>query len=740
MRRWVVGCGLWVVGVCLHGAVTATWEMNTYRDFLAGRFSGLSLDREGRLRLAPKLETVFASDQPIIWSLVQAPDGTLYAGTGHRGRVFRIDKSGKASLVWTADQPEVFALALDAKGVVYAAASPDGKIYRLEDGKAAEYFEPKTKYIWALAFGPDGKLYAGTGDQGKIFRVDGPGKGEVYYETGQTHVTCLAFDRDGRLLAGSEPNGILYRVSAKDKAFVLYDASLPEIRSILPGPDGAIYAAALGGSLVRRPLGVMPAGAGAGIAPATATTSTTITVTDEAQGGVEIKPKAEQSKTAPAPATTLAAPVIDVSGVEKSALYRIAADHTVETLWSSKEENAYALALEGGQVVFGTDGQGRIYRLNPDRKVTLLAQTNEGEAMRLVATSAGLLAATGDAGKVYRLGESPSGAGVYESPVHDAGTVARWGRVSWRGEALEGGRVKLETRSGNSARPDKTWSEWSEPLSTGALIPSPNARYLQWRAEFTASGGATPALDSVSVAYLPQNTAPVLKSISVVSQTAGAAAARPAPATAAYSITVTDTGESPAPTSAGTPTQAVGRAAAEQLQITWQAEDADGDRMVYSLYFRGEDEREWKALKTNISENSYSIDGDALADGRHFFRVMASDLPANPPSLARQAELTSAPVLIDHTPPQVKAGPPRRSGGRVEIEFEAADAASSLRRSEYSVDAGPWTPVGPLDGVLDSQQERFRLEVENLSAGEHLVVLRVYDASHNAGLARVVVR
>ena len=97
-------------------------------------------------------------------------------------------------------------------------------------------------------------------------------------------------------------------------------------------------------------------------------------------------------------------------------------------------------------------------------------------------------------------------------------------------------------------------------------------------------------------------------------------------------------------------------------------------------------------------------------------------------------------MLIDHTPPLVKAGPPRRSGGRVEIEFEAADAASSLRRSEYSVDAGPWTPVGPLDGVLDSQQERFRLEVENLSAGEHLVVLRVYDASHNAGLARVVVR
>ena len=54
------------------------------------------------------------------------------------------------------------------------------------------------------------------------------------------------------MLAGTEPNGILYRISAKDKAFVLYDASLPEIRTIVPMPDGTVYAAALGGSVANR--------------------------------------------------------------------------------------------------------------------------------------------------------------------------------------------------------------------------------------------------------------------------------------------------------------------------------------------------------------------------------------------------------------------------------------------------------------------------------------------------------
>ena len=102
-------------------------------------------------------------------------------------------------------------------------------------------------YIWGSQnFPPDGSLFVGTGDQGKIFRVTSAGHGEVYYETGQSHVTCLGLDREGHLLAGSEPNGLLYRVTAVHKAFVLYNANLPEIRSIITGPDGSVYAAALG--------------------------------------------------------------------------------------------------------------------------------------------------------------------------------------------------------------------------------------------------------------------------------------------------------------------------------------------------------------------------------------------------------------------------------------------------------------------------------------------------------------
>jgi hypothetical protein len=731
---------------------TAAWEMNSYSDFVRGRFEGMSLSREGRLSLAPKVETVFTSDQSVIWSVAQAPDGTLYAGTGNHGRVYRIDPSGKSSVLWTADQPEVFAVAVDGAGAVYAGTSPDGKVYRIENGKAAEFFAPGTRYIWSLAVGADHALYVGTGSGGKIFRVESPGKGELYYDTGQSHITGLAVDAQGRLLAGTEPNGILYRISAKDKAFVLYDASLPEIRSIVPMPDGSVYAAALGGSIAKRTQAATQASQGSSGGAVTTVTGTTITV--EAQSGPgDIKPpdpkapavQAQAAAAATPQVTTQFNPVVDVSGVEKSALYRINPDNTVETLWSSKEENVYDLLALERQILFATDENGRIYGLSPDRRVTLVAQTNEGETTRLLPSDHSVLAATGNMARIFRLGEKPGTSGYYEAPVHDASTAARWGSVSWRGEVPAGCSLAFRTRSGNSAKPDRTWSEWSEPLSNpaGSRITSPNARYIQWKAELAGSGGETPILNSVTLAYLPQNSPPVVRSISVVMQAgAGTQAAKSSASSsgAAYSVTVSDTGDVSTSTSSGTPTQTLPRAASQQIIISWQADDPDGDRLVYNVYFRSEEATQWMLLKSGTHDTALTFDADILADGKYFFRVVASDRESNPPPSAREVQTTSAPVMIDNTPPTVTLGAVRYSGGTAHVEFEAADAASALRRCEYSLDAGSWTPLAAADGVIDSLREKFTLDLEKLAPGEHLLVIRAADSANNTGLAKVVLK
>ncbi len=743
-------CGLFIgvaVTPALFASSTSAWEMNTYTDFIRGRFDAVSLSRDGRLSLAPKLDTIFSSDQPVVWSVAQAPDGTLYAATGHRGRIYKIDPAGKSSLIWTAEQPEVFAIAVDRAGVLYAGTSPDGRIYRIQNGAATEYFAPQAKYIWALAVASDGVLYAGTGDQGKIFRIEGQGRGEVWYETGQSHVTGLAVDSQTRLLAGTEPNGLLYRITGKDKAFVLYDSSLPEIRAIIPMPDGTVYAAALGGSVAKRAQTAQQALQNLSNGTVVSAPTTTITVEAQQTGpGPEIKPPdpakpAQQAAVASAQVTTQFTPVTDNASVEKSAVYRINPDNSVDTLWSSKEENVYDLLAMDKQILFSTDESGRIYGLAPDHRVTLLLETKEAETTRLLASKNSVLAATGNVGRVFRLGEVPGAGGSYEAPVHDAGVVARWGSLSWRADLPAGCNLQFRTRSGNSAKPDRTWSEWSDPLANpaGSRIPSPNARYIQWRAELRGANGATPMVSGVTLAYLPQNTPPVIKNITVVqTANAGQAAKAAAASSSAYTVTVTDTDSSA--TSSGTPTQALPRASTEQITVSWQAEDADGDRLAYSLYFRADDETEWKLLKPDTHDAAFTFDADILADGRYFFRVTASDRESNPASAARETELVSAPILIDNTPPVITIGTVRYSGGAAHIELTAADAASALRRCEYSLDAAAWIPLEAADGVIDSPRESFTLDLGKLSPGEHLVVFRAADSANNTGVAKVVLK
>jgi hypothetical protein len=730
----------------LAASTTTTWEMNSWQDFIRGSFAGVALDRGGRLTLAPGMIPLLQPGQAAVWSLARAADGSIYAGTGNRGRLYRITPDGKSTVVWTADQPEIFAIAVTGNGDVLAATSPDGRVYRIgSDGKAVEYFNPKAKYIWSLALGHDGVLYVGTGGPANVYRVDSTGQGELWYQSGQGHVTSLAVDSEGRVLAGTEPNGILYRIASAGKAFVLYNANLPEIRAISVAADGAIYAAAMGGSLAARGTAQMPVSMTPMSVTVTAT-STTVGETDTTptQGGNELKVTPAAKQAAPQAVQTVmpATPAVDVTGVDKSAMYRINPDNTVETLWSSKDENIYDIAARaGGDLLITTDDQGRIYRLTANRRATLIAQTGEGEATRLLMDGANVLAATAETGRVMELSKAPAAGGNYESPVHDCGAVARWGIITWRQTGA--GNVRVDTRTGNSARPDNTWSDW-QPVqgnASAARLASPNARYVQWRA---ALNGGSPGLENVIVAYLPQNSPPVVRSISVTSLASPGGSSKASSSgagnsqNAAYSVTVTDSGDNAQATSAGTPTQTLSRAAGGQIQISWQADDPDGDRLVYSLWFRPEDEQRWMPIRSNLSENTLLLDGDVLANGRYLFRVVASDRPSNPPEAARESDLVSSPVLIDNTPPMVTITQARRDGAAAELEVDARDGESSLRRCEYSVDAAPWLPVEAVDGLTDSPHEQFRIHVDRLSPGEHLIVVRVYDSASNAGLAKYV--
>jgi hypothetical protein len=739
--------GLLVATGLAHAATTTTWDTDSPSEFLKGRLSGLSLTADGWLRPGPPIRFEASLAEPALWSLVSDSKGGVYAATGHSGKVYHVDANGKVELLWKADQPEVFALCTDKQGQLYAATSPNGAVFRLDHGKAVELARFGAKYIWTLAAAPDGTLYAGTGNQGKIYRINSPGHFQLYFDSGQSNITSLVLAPSGHLYAGSEPNGLLYDISGERRGVVLYDSSLPEIHAIALGPQGNIFAAGLGGSLSSR-VGTAATAASGSTTAVVSATPTVVSVTEAKERGSDPNPEQSadikmQNPKGTATSTVSAAPpaspaYVEVAGVEKSAIYEIRPDGGVDTLRSSKEENVYDLLLDRDRLWFSTDVRGRIYSTSLDRKEMLLTEGGDGDANRILKTPEGTWVGLSNPARVSFISSTRAKNPRYESTVHDTITLARWGRLTWE---ADGAGVVFKTRTGNSARPDATWSEWSTPIRDAAdnVIPSPRGRYIQWSAEWT--GDSAVQLRSVTVPFLPQNTAPAVRSINVTSVAPPSQPGKGTPASSsqsAYTITVTDTGDASAATS-GTPAQTALRQPSQQIQISWQADDPDGDKLIYDISFRGDGEETWKPLRKDLTENTLTLDADALADGKYFFRVTASDRLSNDLRYAQETQFASGPVVIDNTPPLISIKPPTRAGNNVHIVFSASDGTSPLRRCEYSLDAGIWQPLEAADGITDSKQEGFDLSLPNVAAGEHVIAIRVYDTAGNAGLAKVVV-
>ncbi len=703
---------------------TRTWEVAHYGDFLAGTFENVELDREGILRVAPSLDEVYPSDQAVVWALASGADGSVFFGTGHQGGVYRVAPDGAGELLWKAPEIEVFALAVGPDGQIYAGTSPNGKIYRINAaGEGVEFFDPDDQYIWSLLFDSEGGLVVGTGGRGKIYRVTPEGTGSLWFASGQRHVMSLALDATGRVLAGTDPDGILYRIEGDGRSFALYDSDLPEVRSIAVDAAGAIYFAAMGGGMERL-LQAIPAARAGMQGPVSA---------PQPQAGVAVGASRVASSV-----TYLQQPQVAYGG-ERAALMRVVDGIAVEKLWSSNEENILGVAVEKGlppKALFATDQEGRIYRMSDDRSLSLLSQTGQAQMTALLRADDGVFVASAHGGTLYRLGRVPAEQGIYETPPRDSGGVSQWGEISWRGEAEDGSSIEVRTRSGNTYRPDKSWSDWSAPIAngSGSAIRSPPARFLQWQA--TLRGAAT--LDSVRVHYLPQNSAPTVRSVNVVPESTSSEASSSSKAsnsTSSYSITVSASGDASA--SQPTGVQSAATAPVRKLAVVWGAEDPDGDELRAEVSFRGERETAWKVVERDLPGPKYLVESDTLADGWYEFRVRVDDGKVNPEGRALHASRISRPVLVDQTPPLVRELAPAEDGG---LRFEARDAVSEIRSAEFAVDAGDWRPVLSDDGVLDAMQEQFTVRPGTLEPGEHLIVVRVRDRAGNAALAKSLVR
>lgn len=731
--RW----GLTAVGLTLLIALTQAaspifWRVSTQAEFLEGEVENLSVDTTGQLLLGPVSDVVFETTAPFLWSTAEA-DGVLWIGSGNDGRVFRVADDSEGQTVFDADELNVHALAAIDRDTAYVGTSPDGSVFRVSTGGEAQtVFDPDEQYIWAVTRGTEGELFVATGGgPGRIYRVTPDGTVTLFYETSSTHVLSLVVDPDGTVLAGTGSPGRVFRITPTGEGFVVLDSPFSEIRSLRLAPDGVLYAVAVSQSPGQAPAsssGAAPAG-GATVTVSTSVSETTTATTNGATSTAAVSSSAGSGG----------------SSAATGAVYRIMPDGVWDTVWESAVDAPYDVAftspgLTGGDpggmgrtLLIATGGDGKIFRVSETpKRVVLLARAPAQQVMQFVAGSNGAhYFVTANPGKVYRLAADQAATGTYLSPVRDAETVATWGTVRWRATTPEGTSVELFTRTGNTEEPTETWSAWSGAYSepTGSQVTSPKARYIQWKAQLRGDD-ASPILLSVTTAYLPRNLAPEITNVTV--HNPGIVFQQPFSGTDPPIAGLSDAAEARAPDGNGESQQnTLGRRVFRKgLQtFVWTARDGNEDDLTFDVFYRTDGEAEWSSLAEGFRESIFTWDTSSVPDGTYVFRVVATDALSNPPGLALRGALESKPFDIDNSPPQIVLDAVREQPDGVVIGFVVSDSHSSVERVEFSLDTERWQVVYPLDGIPDSQAERFEVALDSADATR--LIIRASDAMGN---------
>jgi hypothetical protein len=470
MRRVFFAVLVGVAAVASLSAGPQFWRAATQADFLKGELDQLAVDEHGRLMLGPGLTRVFDAAVPFVWTAVPGPGGTVYLGTGNDGKVFRVEAGGRGAVFYDAPELQVHAVLPRPDGSVLVATSPDGRVYRVDaSGAAREFFDPDEKYIWALAADDSGRIYVAAGDpKGRVYRVAADGTGTPLYTSSAAHVVSMAFDAERRLVVGTESPGRVFRLDGDGRPFLVLDTNLQEVRALRLDARGRLYVVAQ----ARRGGGDSGSSGGDAMTVPEAPRAAPIpTVTAEITS-IAVVETAASTAAGPRPDTRPAA----------GAIFRVNTDGTWDSLWESRDDAPYDVAIEAnGDVLVATGHKGKLYRLSGEPlRASLIGRAPGQQAMQLLRADGRLLVATANAGALLRVDSGHAERGTYVSDVRDARSVATWGVLSWRAIAPAGTRVEVSSRSGNTPTPDDAWSAWSAPAP-----PSPVP------ARATCSGGSS---------------------------------------------------------------------------------------------------------------------------------------------------------------------------------------------------------------------------------------------------------
>jgi hypothetical protein len=674
--------------------VTAQWTVETYQNFDAGDASNAFITSSGEVR--PGWDTKrIAIEGDAVWSALHLADGSVLLGSDADGTIYKVsgDKASKWATIPGAIA--VVSLAQTSDGAIWAGAMPGNKVYRLDaGGKATPGPALKdAETVWSLTASGD-TVYAGTGPSGKLYAIRGGTAHEVF-DTDDKRITAATVTSDGAIWFGTSERALVFRYDPKDgKTRAMADFAGNEISAIAPYRDGVVVAA---NELAETP-------------PHDGKTTSQVEAVEKPSAAKGQTMKAPEVGTKPG-AEKDPSPVTDLGrkGAKKGkgAIFRVGSDGRLDQLHALTATYFTSLAVgPDGAVYAGAADKGRIYVVDADQSVATAFDVDERSVSQVWIDHGLVSFATDDSAAMYRATGRASAA-RYVSDVLDAKAVSKYGKITW----AAAGKVKLETRTGNTAKPGVGWSEWQSPATVGRMgggneggkIASPPGRYLQFR---VALEDDKARLQRVMSYYVPQNTATTVQDVTV-----DIAAKEKLP-------TLKD--------SAAKPRSPV-------LTIKWKVDNNDGDDTTYTLEARRDGEANWRPIATGkapLTDTKWDWNTETYPDGWYKVRVTSSDAAANSPDRALTSSYASTLFAIDNTRPTIDG----LTVSYPKASARATDAISTIAEMAYSIDDGPWQLGTTADGLYDDQNEDLRLDLPaGLPRGTHTLAIRVADAAGNVG-------
>jgi hypothetical protein len=677
-------------------ARTREFRLGSLEAILKGTAEGVSVTADGALEPAPASTRVFSGSVTYVWALV--PDGHdgVYAATGSDGKVFHIRGNQSAEEAASTFEYELFALAGTPDGALYFGGAPNGTLTRRSaDGKAETLVDFPEGLIWDLIASPGGEIYTSSGENGEVYRVERDGRTQLVAGIPDAHVVSLAWWQN-RIVCGTDARGLLVAIDpASGEKEVLYDTTQEEVVAILPLGERLLFAA---------------------------------------NGEQASANEAKESD-------ALSLPVIEVKADGQpaaSTLYERDAGGLVRPVWFSREKQILSLcSAPDGRVLVGTGSEGALYALDASWDATRLADFEEADILCLAQEGQRVFVGTGTGGAVYFVDFDRSREGVYTSRAFDARMTARWGMPFWK---MGGdGQLVFATRSGQTEEPDETWSPW-QPLQDGR-VPSPPARFLQWRATLSSGPQGGLRVETVTVPYRGPNRAPEIAGV-IVSPKAPEMAAtdggggpvrQELPGGVKVDYSFDDAGGSAArETPRGLWTRSLRSA-------VWQAKDPDDDGLRYDLYLRFGGEEAFYLVKKDLTDAAWTWESSAWPDGWYQLKVVARDDADNIAGEGREASRLSALFQIDNTPPRLLDVRVAGQESELVLSGNAEDDASRIGGLEFSLDGESWRPGLPSDGICDGLQESFAIPLPSRTDGRRptVVGVRIWDEVGNPASARL---